>query len=590
MFSSNDRLLISWNTRQKDIPPRPRTPSQYPKADPRHWYDMEYAGWGVQKCGIPESPGDGPRGKRVAFLQPGLHPYHVAFAEGLTRIAERAGVTLHTMPGAMTMESQDEQVKRAIAEKPDLVILVPVSSEACTRWVVQLHAEGIPVIVSNFIPNEDAYRWILAWCGPDDWGQYRMLARSFAERLGHEGGYAIVRHIPGSSCYEARTWSVVTELAAVAPRMRCLAMGDGNRDGTFDPAMAADLVTGWLQKFGGELRGIVGPDDDIAMSGINEAVRAAGREDVVRVGAGSTAVGMGLVKEGRLHAITFQPAQADGALAMKIAVDWFSGLDVQPINYLPKHIITRENVDDFIAKKPVFSTVSIESLTRAVVAGSEADVERFFEDSYQSLLSAELVTPEFFSGFSIEVLSALIHVLKMNDLDEQALLSDYESLYKNLFNQKTPRRALEWMMDTAKETIRALSRARQAETPIVRIIRYVTRNYAEPLSLKILAAQFGISAPYLGRQFHAAVGKPFATYLNELRLRKAEELLRYTQLKASDIAARIGYANVNYFYTLFKKYKGYYPSESKSRACSDEEEASAPAGPQRPRVHSLKQK
>ncbi len=560
-------------------PPRPRNPSQYPKTDARHWYDKEYAGWGIQKCGIPESLGDGARGKRVTFLQPGLHPYHVAFAEGLTRIAERAGVDLRTLAGAMTMESQDEQVQRAIAEKTDLVILVPISSGACTRWVQQLHARAIPVIVSNFIPDEEAYRFILAWCGPDDWGQYRMLARSFAERLRHQGGYAIVRHMPGSSCYEARTWSIVTELAAVAPRMRCLAMGEGSREGTFDPALAAQLVTGWLHQFGAELRGIVGPDDDIAMGGINEALRAAGREDIVRVGAGSTHTGMSHVKAGRLHAITFQPAQADGALAMKIAVDWFSGLDVQPINYLPKHIITRENVDDFISKKPVFSTVSIESLTRAVVAGSEEEVERFFEDSYQSLLSAELVTPEFFSGFSIEVLSALIHVLKLNDLDEQALLSDYESLYKNLFNQKTPRRALEWMMSMAKEAIRALARARQAETPIVRIIRYVTRNYAEPLSLKILAAQFGISAPYLGRQFHTAVGKPFATYLNELRIRKAEDLLRYTSLKASDIAARIGYTNVNYFYTLFKKYKGYYPSESKAKACRDDEP-----------VHSLKQK
>jgi ABC-type sugar transport system substrate-binding protein/AraC-like DNA-binding protein len=587
MFSSSDRLLITWNTRQKDIPPRPRSPSQYPKTDPRHWHDMEYAGWGVQKCGICESPGDGARGKRVAFLQPGLHPYHVAFAEGLSRIAERAGVALHTLPGAMTMESQDGQVHRAIAERPDLVILVPISSEACTRWVQQLHAQGIPVIVSNFIPNEEAYRFILAWCGPDDWGQYRMLARSFAEKLRHKGGYAIVRHIPGSSCYEARTWSVITELAAVAPRMRCLAMGDSSREGTFDPAMTAELVGGWLSKFGSDLRGIVGPDDDIAVEGINEALRAAGREDVVRVGAGSTHAGMCHVKEGRLHAITFQPAQADGALAMKIAVDWFSGLDVQPINYLPKHIITRENVDDFISKKPVFSTVSIESLTRAVVSGSEEDVERFFEDAYQSLLSAELVTPEFFNGFSIEVLSALIHVLKMNDLDEQALLSDYESLYKNLFNQKTPRRALEWMLRTAKEVIQALARARQAETPIARIIRYVTRNYAEPLSLKILAAQFGISAPYLGRQFHAAAGKPFATYLNELRIRKAEELLRYAPLKASEIAARIGYANVNYFYTLFKKYKGYYPSESKSRACTDDLPTTKRPGPV---VHSLERK
>ncbi len=569
MLSSSDRLLITWNTRPKEIPARPASPSQHPRTDARHWHDKEYAGWGIQKCGIPESPGDGPRGKRVVFLQPGLHPYHVAFAEGLTRIAERARVALQTLPGDMTMEGQDEQVQRAIAEAPDLVILVPISSDACTRWVQAMHARSIPVIVSNYIPNDEAYRYILSWCGPDDWGQYRMLARALAERLGHRGGYAIVRHIPGSSCYEARTWSVVTELAGAAPRMRCLAMGDAVREGTFDPNMAERLVAGWLEKYGTELRGIVAPDDDILVDGINEAVRRAGREDVVRVGAGSTQKGMGLVKAGQLHAITFQPAQADGALAMKIAVDWFSGLDIQPINYLPKHIITRENVDDFIGRKPEFSAVSMESLTRAVVSGSVADVEQFFEDAYQSLLSAELITPEFFRGFSIEVLSEIIHILRMNDLDGEGLLGDYESLYKNLFNQKTPRRTLQWLTMLAREAVAALARARQAETAIERIIRYATRNYAEQLSLKILASQFGISAPYLGRQFHAAVGKPFATFLNELRIRKAEELMRYTTLKASEIASRIGYANVNYFYTLFKKYKGYYPSESKSRACPD---------------------
>ena len=580
MFSSNDRLLISWNTRPKEIPPRPRNPLQFPRTDARHWYDQEYAGWNVQKCGIPDSPGDGSRGKRVAFLRPGLHPYYVAFAEGLERIAERAGVIVRTLTGTMTMESQEELVQSVLAEPPDLLILVPISSEACTRWVQRLHAGGVPVIVSNFIPNDEAYRYVLAWCGPDDWGQYRMLARSFADRLGRRGGYAIVRHIPGTSCYDARCWSVVTELAVVAPQMRCLAMGEASREGTFDPERADALVTGWLAELGGELRGIVGPDDDILVDGINEALRRAGREDVVRVGAGSTQKGMALVKAGRLHAITFQPAQADGALAMKIAVDWFNGLDIQPINYLPKHIITRENVDDFISRKPEFPAVSLEGLTRAIVEGSERQVERFFEDAYQSLLSAELITPEFFRGFTIEVLSEVIHLLKMNDLDGRALLSDSESLYKNLFNQKTPRRALEWLMGTAKLAIRELAGARQAETPIARIVRYVERNYAEPLSLKVLAVQFGLSAPYLGRLFHTETGRSFTTYLNELRLRKAEELLRYSNLKSSEIAARTGYSNVNYFYTLFRKYRGYYPSESKARACGDEE---AP-------VHSLKRK
>jgi ABC-type sugar transport system substrate-binding protein/AraC-like DNA-binding protein len=563
MLFSEDKLVIFWSPGAKEVPPRPHRPERYPQENARHWYDWEYAGWGIQKVGMPESPGDGPRGKRVAFLQPGTHPYHVAFAEGLTRVSERAGVRLLTYTANMTEESQDRQVTRAIRDEPDLAILVPISSQACTPWVKEMHARGIPVIVSNYIPEEDAYPYILAWCGPDDWGQFRMLARTFADALGRGGGYAVVRHVPGSSCYYARTWAAVTELAAIAPRMRCLAMGEACSGGIFDPGAARALVEEWIRGFGRELRGIISPDDDIVVEGINEAVRAAGREDIVRVGAGSSHRGMELVKAGDLLAITYQSAPADGALPMKIAVDWFNGLAIQPINYLPKYVITRESVDDFLSKKPEFSTVSLELLSRAVQEASEEQVDRFFEDAYQSFLSSELMTPEFFRGFSIEVLSTLIHILKNNDVDEHTLFSDYESLYRNLFNQKTPKNAMDWMRRLAKDVIRTLSLSREAESLVDRIVRYVNRNYAQPLSLKVLSCAFGISAPYLGRLFRGAVGKSFTTYLNELRLRKADELLRYSSLRASEVAERIGYANVNYFYTLFKKYRGRYPTRPK---------------------------
>ncbi len=585
MLSSDDRLLLFWSNPTKEIPLRPHRPERYPREDPRHWYDKEYAGWGVQKLPMPESPGDGPRGKRVAFLQPGTHPYHVAFAEGLTRVAERAGVRLSTYTGSMTEESQDREVRRAIEDAPDLAILVPISSQACTPWVRDMHARGIPVIVSNYIPEDEAYRYALAWCGPDDWGQFRMLSRTFADFMGHRGGYAIIRHIPGSSCHDARTWSVVTELASYAPDMKCLAMGEACGNGVFDAQEARRLVEGWISRFGPELRGIVGPDDDIIVDGINEAVRSAGRTDIVRVGAGSSHKGMQLVKDGSLQAITFQSPHADGALAMKIAVDWLAGLDIPPIVYLPKHIITRANVEEFLSKKPEFSSVSPELLARAIREASEEQVDRFFEDAYQSLLDSELKTPEFFRGFCIEVLSALIHILKTAEVDELSIFGDYESLYRNLFNQKTPRNAMEWMKRLAKEVIRLLSLERPAESLVDRAVRYVNRNYAEPLSLKVLSCAFGVSAPYLGRLFHHAVGKSFSNYLNELRLRKADELLRYSSLKASEVAARIGYANVNYFYTLFKKYRGRYPAESRE-PINGAAKGTAKGG----RVHSLETK
>jgi ABC-type sugar transport system substrate-binding protein/AraC-like DNA-binding protein len=586
MLFTEDRLLIFWDTKSKRIPPRPQKPERFPQTDERHWYDMEYAGWGIQKVNIPESPGSGAKGRRVVFLQPGMHPYHVAFAEGLARIAERSGVRLVVHTADNTMEGQARQVELAIRERPDLVILVPIDSVACTKWAKDLNAHGIPVIASNFLLPEEAHRYVLSWCGPDDWGQFRLLARKFAELAGYRGGYAIVRHWPGTSCFHARTWSVVTELRKAAPAMSCLAMSHAGEEGRFDPGEVETLVAGWVRQFGADLRGIVCPDDYIVIDGVNQALRTAGREDIIRVAAGSSQKGMQLVKEGRLHAITYQSAQADGALPMKVAVDWFDGLSIEPINYLPKYIITKENVEDFLSKKPEFSSVSLELLTRAILAGSEAQVDQFFEDAYQSFLTSELMTQEFFRGFSIEVLSTVLHVLKNSDLDEQELVPDFESLYKNLFNQKTPKAAMDWMRRLSMDVVRRIAAGRREESPIDGIVRYVARNFAAPLSLKVLACQFNLSPAYLGRLFRRATGKPFATYLNELRLRKADEMLKYSSLKESEIAVRIGYANVNYFYTLFRKYKGSYPSASRSRACrEDDPPASRGSG-----VHSLKQK
>jgi ribose transport system substrate-binding protein len=58
---------------------------------------------------------------------------------------------------------------------------------------------------------------------------------------------------------------------------------------------------------------------------------------------------MDFVKAGTLHAITYQSAEADGALPMKLAADWFCGKEIaRPVYYLRKHIITKDDVDQFM--------------------------------------------------------------------------------------------------------------------------------------------------------------------------------------------------------------------------------------------------
>jgi ABC-type sugar transport system substrate-binding protein len=83
--------------------------------------------------------------------------------------------------------------------------------------------------------------------------------------------------------------------------------------------------------------------------GIVEALKDAGRKDIVCVAAGSSRTGLEFIQQGWLHAITYQSAESDGALPIKIAADWFEGKPIdRPVYYLKKHVITAADVKQFL--------------------------------------------------------------------------------------------------------------------------------------------------------------------------------------------------------------------------------------------------
>ncbi len=327
-----------------EFPPRSADPSSLPETVRGHWWDIEYAGWTTEKVRMPESPCDGAIGKRIVLVRAGDHPYWTAYVKGFETIAKAYDMDVMVFNSNWNMDLQAQQTDQAINDRPDMIIFAPVDATACTPLLRKINRAGIPCITSNTIPCDEAMKYCLAWTGPDDWGQFRMLSRRFADALGRTGGYAIVRHMPGSSCYFARTYAPITELIEYAPDMRLLAMDTSN----LEAEASMQLVSAWITKFGDDLKGLVLAGDEFTLTGTLEAVNNAGRDDIVIVAAGNCKTGMDAVKSGDALAITYQSAEGDGALAVYTAARWFNGEDIEPVNYLPKHIITKEDVDDFM--------------------------------------------------------------------------------------------------------------------------------------------------------------------------------------------------------------------------------------------------
>lgn len=93
------------------------------------------------------------------------------------------------------------------------------------------------------------------------------------------------------------------------------------------------------------------------------------------------------------------------------------------------------------------------------------------------------------------------------------------------------------------------------------VIDFITRNYAEDLTLDFLAGKFFISKFELCRKIKAVTGLNFSAYLTLLRINHSRELLEESRLTINEISVLVGYHTPAYFSSAFKKTVGVSPNE-----------------------------
>lgn len=83
----------------------------------------------------------------------------------------------------------------------------------------------------------------------------------------------------------------------------------------------------------------------------------------------------------------------------------------------------------------------------------------------------------------------------------------------------------------------------------------------ESWTIEGLASQIGMSRAAFAKQFKELVGQTMFTYLSQLRIQRAKEMLKDTNLMVDDIALSIGYESERAFTKTFSKYVGMTPKQ-----------------------------
>lgn len=113
--------------------------------------------------------------------------------------------------------------------------------------------------------------------------------------------------------------------------------------------------------------------------------------------------------------------------------------------------------------------------------------------------------------------------------------------------------------------IRQLNRHSANENDInfyfTQMVKYIDQHYSSRLYLKDLAAKFFLNQVYCCQLFKKNMGKTFSEYVTELRINKACELLKHSDVSVEEVALKVGIMDYYYFNKVFKKQCGITPAK-----------------------------
>lgn len=186
------------------------------------------------------------------------------------------------------------------------------------------------------------------------------------------------------------------------------------------------------------------------------------------------------------------------------------------------------------------------------------------ETVLKSIFSRQFIgagSPAYVRMVWLEIINILMHVGRDAGHESVAALdgamqSGIEARFKSIdeivsFTYTT---LVDFMNLDRADAFNSAQKARQA-------MQYIDAHFHEDLTLIELAYKYAMSPSYFSTIFKKESGQTVVNYITEVRIKNACKSLVETKSGVADIAMSVGYADVQYFFRVFKKVTGQTPLE-----------------------------
>ncbi len=159
-------------------------------------------------------------------------------------------------------------------------------------------------------------------------------------------------------------------------------------------------------------------------------------------------------------------------------------------------------------------------------------------------------------SFVLELVGAMSRAaVEAGGPPQEALGANYKSLAElgRLESEEALSRWLVGMLNRIMDTIRRTSRRPHAAT-VREILDIIDTRYADPLVREDVAQKVHISTSLLSHILKQTTGRGFSEHVNRVRIDRATELLRRTDMSLLQIALEVGFSDQSYFTKVFRRH------------------------------------
>lgn len=196
--------------------------------------------------------------------------------------------------------------------------------------------------------------------------------------------------------------------------------------------------------------------------------------------------------------------------------------------------------------------------------GVAEEFEEFFNDFILPLGETAARSPIVKNYIFLDLVFTAARFVQELGGDVDGVLPELEHIDTILQNIKT----IEQIKQQAEQILTAVLAFRDSRVVglhagiIQQAKAYIDAHYMDPeLSLHDVAGRVGHSTCHFSTMFGEETGQTFKEYLTELRVKRAKELMRTTNLRSFEISDQVGYNDPHYFSLVFRKSTGFSPKE-----------------------------